>query len=46
MQSESLGALLRLAAPEGKQGAHMARQALRRLCEDPLVRCMPLTLTG
>ncbi|BDA48009.1 probable protein FAN at N-terminal half [Coccomyxa sp. Obi] len=37
VQSESLGALLRLAAPEGKQGAQMARQALRRLCEDPSV---------
>ena len=39
VERESLGALLRLAAPEGKQGAQMARQALRRLCEDPAVSC-------
>ena len=43
VSGESLGALLQLAAPEGKQGAQMARQALRRLCEDPSVRCMPRT---
>ena len=39
VERESLAALLRLAAPEGKQGAQMARQALRRLCEDPAVSC-------
>lgn len=30
-----LVALLKLAAPEVTRGAQLARQALRRLCEDP-----------
>ena len=33
-----LVALLKLAAPEVTRGAQLARQALRRLCEDPEVR--------
>ena len=31
----ALVALLQLAAPEVTKGAQLARQALRRLCEDP-----------
>ena len=38
MESPSLAAMLRLAAPEVTKGAQLARQALRRLCEDPDVR--------
>ena len=38
MESPSLAALLRLALPEVTKGAQLARQALRRLCEDPDVR--------
>lgn len=38
---DSLAALLRLAAPEGEPAAQTARQALRRLCEDPAVRDPP-----
>ena len=38
MESPSLAAMLRLASPEVTKGAQLARQALRRLCEDPDVR--------
>lgn len=35
MERPGLVALLKLAAPEVTRGAQLARQALRRLCEDP-----------
>lgn len=41
MESAILAALLRLAAPEVTKGAQLARQALRRLCEDPDVGLSP-----
>lgn len=40
-QSDSLAALLRLAAPEGNQASQMARKALKRLSEDPAVTPVP-----
>jgi len=35
IERPGLVALLKLAAPEVTRGAQLARQALRRLCEDP-----------
>ena len=41
MERPSLAAMLWLASPEVTKGAQLARQALRRLCEDPDVRPAP-----
>ena len=40
-----LVALLKLAAPEVTRGAQLARQALRRLCEDPDVSLVAPPIT-